>query len=304
MVHEVVDIARWTAMFPLARLREEARQFVLDRRARQPDQYPSEEAVARHIALMEPSGESITGPYHIAVVEQIREEAQDGLVLRNGLMTDVFVWCKGEPARREVTKIGGLPYWPAERPWPVSRSGAPLIFIAQICFTDSVDLVGVLPGDILLVFGDPSHEWDWDVDADGLTFEWMTCGDRRLVSAEAVPQAELPLWPCYGAIHRTRDYPKPSRGFSSYNGNYRLGIIEGTKIGGLPRWIQAKAVLPGRFLCALGSIGPKPQQLYPFINMAEPLDWFDNNYLMWGDAGSLYIFIEESGRIHSTLQSY
>ena len=51
MIHERVDTERWKAMFPLARLREEAREFVLRRHAEKPGTYAGDEALQRHIAL-------------------------------------------------------------------------------------------------------------------------------------------------------------------------------------------------------------------------------------------------------------
>ncbi|MBA2305243.1 MAG: hypothetical protein H0W08_21795 [Acidobacteria bacterium] len=74
-IHERFDLAYWTAQFPLATLRAEARAFVQRRRADRPDQYQDEAAVERHIALMDPHGDIVVGPMSVAVNEQLRAEA-------------------------------------------------------------------------------------------------------------------------------------------------------------------------------------------------------------------------------------
>ena len=66
--------------------------------------------------------------------------------------TDIFLLNLGEPEQRAVTKVGGLPYRAAGKPWPIAQSGAPMTFLTQFCFVDSRDLVPPLPGDMLLVF--------------------------------------------------------------------------------------------------------------------------------------------------------
>lgn len=111
---------------------------MLDRRKRIPGEYADQAQVDRHIALMSPGGERITSPHDIAVVEQLRAKAFAGGRCDPGraIPTDVFVFSLGEPARREVTKVGGLPYRPAADPWPTHPSGRSMTFIGQLCFAD------------------------------------------------------------------------------------------------------------------------------------------------------------------------
>ena len=75
---------------------------------------------------------------------------------------------EGEPTDRHVTKIGGLPYRPAKMPWPTGQDGTPMSFLAQINFANSKDLVGELPGDVLLVFTPDSDGF-----IESLSFEWQ-----------------------------------------------------------------------------------------------------------------------------------
>jgi hypothetical protein len=77
-------------------------------------------------------------------------------------------------------------------------------FIAQLCFADSRDIVGELPGDVLLIFGDDDSPL---VEPQRLAFEWSSLGIQEC--ALEVPQmgaSEL-LAPYYGVIHRTEDWP-------------------------------------------------------------------------------------------------
>lgn len=140
-----------------------------------------------------------------------------------------------------------------------------------------------------------------------MRFEWRRIGEQRLVTAADVPQTEWPIIPCYGSIHRTADYPDSADCFRHYKHEYELAVIEGTKIGGVPHWVQPPPRMPKRFLCAMGSIGPVREQRYPWINVAEPIPFRDGlgmETLGWGDAGSLYIFLDWRGRIRWTIQGY
>jgi Domain of unknown function (DUF1963) len=138
MIHDRLDIDHWKSVFSLARLREAARQ---------------------QGKRMEMPGDTVTGPYEIAVLEQLRESSYANLPDIERVPTDVFIWSRGEPPHREVTKVGGLPYREAGKPWPMAPSGTPMNFVAQFCFADSCDIVpNALPGDILLFFAE-GDEW-------------------------------------------------------------------------------------------------------------------------------------------------
>src|ERR1700677_1597171 len=103
MVHEQLDIAKFKSLFPLLKLRRRAREFVLDRQKRTPNAYADAAAMEKHIRLMEPHGEIINGSYHIAVVEQLRDEAFNGSESAR-VSTDVFIFARGEPLNPRCTK--------------------------------------------------------------------------------------------------------------------------------------------------------------------------------------------------------
>lgn len=197
MIHERLDIAHWKSVFSLPRLREEA----LAAGRRDPG-----------------VGGLITGPADIALLEQARDEAFAFLLDIEQVPTDIFVWNRGEPERREVTKVSGLPYREAGKPWPVAKAGTPLNFVAQFCFADSRDIVPKLPGDLLLFFaegkrwgkGEADYDFLWgDLDErdSEVIFEWVSLGDFPLTTRAEIPKTKWQIMPCYGAIYRTWDYP-------------------------------------------------------------------------------------------------
>ncbi len=101
--------------------------------------------------------EDISSPFDLYSVETLRDHF--GLRYAGGIPTDVFVFGKGEPPKPEITKIGGLPYWPSSKPWPTTHDGKPIHFLAQFNFADSKDVTGELPGQLLLVFVEDEEEF-------------------------------------------------------------------------------------------------------------------------------------------------
>ncbi len=143
--------------------------------------------------------EMITSPGQLCRNEQLRVSRSIDENWGDGVPTDVFVWANGPPPKPYLTKIGGTPYRPAAEEWPCDRQGNPWGFLGQICFADSLDITGKLPGDVLLIFLDPheSYRFEWrDI---GLVFE----GERY------VPEPFGSLAPRHGFIARTVAYPVP-----------------------------------------------------------------------------------------------
>ena len=247
----------------------------------------------------------IDGPRGMAAVETIRSAFDS---LGEARASDVFIWGLGEPEHPAATKLGGLPYRPADEPWPMSAAGRPLSFMAQVCFADSKDLVGVpgsllrkprpLPGDVLLMFapGDYLADWD-DDDQSSLVFEWRSLGLADPV--RKVPPTAKTFAPAFAQIHRTADFPEPADDhpvrmlFSGRD----LCIVRGTKIGGVPAF---DGMLPGRHLCTLSSLNPSGGH-FPLLNAARPQD-IPSGLLMMGDLGLLHLFIDAAGKIRWTVR--
>jgi len=257
-------------------------------------------------------GELITSPYDVFSVEELRDV--HGLREGEAFPTDLFVFGKGESPRREATKVGGIPYWPADRPWPTADEGSPLLFLAQFNFADSRALFPTpLPGDVLLLLVEDPKDY---LEPDLIQFEWLPLRlppishfDESLMATTAGP--------FYGAIHRSADYPDSTEKASDLEirQSDNLPILNGTKIGGVPHWIQAGDSSDDQFeqfLCQLGSIQAAHQVPYPWVNQAEPLGlesddrgiYGHSNSIAFGDMGSIYIFFNRDGSIRSSFECY
>jgi hypothetical protein len=260
------------------------------------------------------SGSDITSPCDICNIEWLRRGMVDQYDWARRVPVDVFVMSKGEPENRFATKIGGLPYRPRDLPWPCAPSGRPLTLIAQFNFTNSIDIAGKLPGDLLLVFGDDSEG-----PIEPLHMEWQSLGIQDLIQSADMPSDRMTIAPCFGNRCRMISYPDAVRttdsNYPQCHGKdvwspYWIPQLQATQIGRAPYFIQeGDDSLPGRPLCTIASVQPDMHQPYPWVNVPEPLcpegKWqYGGDELMIGDLGCIYIFIEEDGTLHSGESCY
>jgi hypothetical protein len=205
----------------------------------------------------------------------------------DGESCDVVWFVSGEPIDRCVTKIGGLPYRPARLAWPKAVDGTPLAFLAQICFGGSRNLVGDLPGDVLVVFVPDEPDGIFT----DLYVEWFPLGLKHLIGPEMVPDAVSPFAPSYGFVQRRSESGRSHEGF---------------KIGGIPYWIQQDEYRQERFLGALA--GPRWDD-----RIELPARWKqtwagDGNpqgrEFSPGDAGIYNLFHSGGGKVRFTFQCY
>src|SRR5690348_4120854 len=92
--------------------------------------------------------------------------AQVDAYLEDGRECIIFTFSRQEPADRMATRIGGLPYWPRERPWPICKEcRRPLVFAAQLDFRDPRGR-STVPGDGL-TFHDCYSCFPWSPDDRG-----------------------------------------------------------------------------------------------------------------------------------------
>jgi len=256
-------------------------------------------------------GDVVAGPFHLYAVETLRDA--HALRKSKAIPVDVFVFGEGEPKRRHVTKIGGLPYWPADKPWPKNRDGTPYWFMAQLNFSDSVDLLPELPGDLLSILTEDEDGWLEDDQASVHCF-WQTVKRQDLITKKKFPKFEhtYDYFEGYGVIHRTADYPKSAAKAEklAVRQSYNLPVLNATKIGGVPHTIEGPVNVEGTFLAQLASIQPPPHVPYPWVNRRRAYDLsFDKNGIygnqqMIGDMGSLYLFLQDDGEVRCTTQCY
>ncbi|MCC6776772.1 MAG: DUF1963 domain-containing protein [Hyphomicrobiales bacterium] len=254
--------------------------------------------------------DNVDEPHDLFVVETLRDRL--GLRIGRVLPADVFLFGIGEAPRRDATKVGGLPYWPVDWPWPKDSAGVPYRYLAQFNFADSRDLFSDLPGDVLVLL--VGEEWDdWlAVEPLAIHLEWLPLGLEPVESLEPALMAN-PGLAFFGAIHRTADYPDAEEAAkqAGIRGASFAAIISGTKIGGFPYPIQDyDREFNGKLLCQLGSMAVGDDISYPTAShLAESLDADPalgeiERSLNFMDAGIVYIFRNEDGTFRTSFQAY
>lgn len=248
--------------------------------------------------LPDPTGVWVTrdviGPRDACWVLKMREMIRRYYLFGPPVPVDMFLLSLGEAPHRDCTKIGGLPFWPRGRQWPkatavalppfpmgptlprVTPAGAPLPFLAQFCFRESVDIIGDTPEDLLLLFGDKDVPWT-------IVGKWQSSKCRsRLVDCNDIPVAS-PTPTFWGTPWRTEHLliPVANSGVTS------VDLADGTWVSDLwficellgmqispypffPRWGH-RPNAQERAVCSLCSVFPRPGQPWPFLNRSEPL---------------------------------
>ncbi|HZW07674.1 MAG TPA: hypothetical protein VFF65_11180, partial [Phycisphaerales bacterium] len=170
--HPVLDLAHWEGEFPLGAERRD--------------------------------GGWIDTPGKLARREQSLRLAASKGTLGPSVPSDIFVWADTALHDKPwLTRIGGTPWREKGKPWPKGNGGIPLVFLGQICFADSQDMLPCkLPGDVALIFGSAAKGWISLVN--GSALEWSSL---KLKTPEdglgGVPwNGELP-YAYQGVIHRT-----------------------------------------------------------------------------------------------------
>lgn len=221
----------------------------------------------------------IVGPYDAALLNCVRRLIRPYINYGEALPAELFLLGVGEPETQSATKVGGLPYRPRDRVWPLGFDGQPLAFLAQINFRDSRDICGVIPDDVLLVFsGRNPYE--------GIHAEWANVREGfSVVTNEDVPENVVRFNPFYGVGWRTSCYPNAEETGDSHGGMMQLpdgrtvlqaffatellGLQIGARPFTVPGNIYAK---PGeRILCSICSIYPSEGVPYAFVNRPNPL---------------------------------
>ncbi|HEY1066750.1 MAG TPA: DUF1963 domain-containing protein [Pirellulales bacterium] len=224
---------------------------------------------------------------------------------------DAFVLGLGEPSRRDVTKINGLPYRPRTQPWP-HFAGSPMQFFAQIRLRESRDwLPGPLPGDLLLLFADLSEDQGFEVE-----FEWQNLGIADLPSAADIPTPEVKFLTAYGVRHRTVNYLPQYRGIKP-NG-FPLVKPDGyPNVNGFPCKIYTPIVISAlgtesapeelegcdiAFYVGMDTpLSFRPTLRYPFVNRPSPATEAEAEseaYRLTTDTHGAWVGVERDGTCH------
>lgn len=289
MVHEQFDLELWKSRFPLQKLID-ADKFGRWKNTR---------------------ADYVTAPGELALELQIRDAVQADRGPFSKIPTDAFVFGEGEPTKPFLTKIGGNPYLPQILDWPTTSKGEPMSFVGQLCFLDSLELVGKIPGDILLIFGRMMATREaqilyWEPeDNDSFKFIWVNTSDNMKLRSN--PDNTWIFNPYYAAIHRDIDLLDPDPFSKNERGDSVLfpSILPTTKIGGKPFWAQDEANLPGRFIAMISDLKFQTNIPYPLLNREEPLLYLPygspEHRKIMGLESYLYLFLDED-TIHWTAQ--
>jgi hypothetical protein len=135
----------------------------------------------------QPGGRIITSPIDLWEVEEARDDIGRES-MGEPVPVHMFLWSVLPPVKPYLTKLGGVPWRPADRPWPKNHRGKPCTFVAQFCFADSRDLVSPqLPGDVLLVFFEGWNSWT----GNDVVLEWSSLAIEEPFASIDVPEQEL-----------------------------------------------------------------------------------------------------------------
>lgn len=220
---------------------------------------------------------------------------------------DVFLFSLGEPEDPSTTKVGGVPFRSPDKPWP-KHDGHDLTFVAQFNFTESRDLIGSTPGELLLIY---SLAEDFCT----LYFEWVDLEEGSPQDMKSVASPAFEFVACHGIRHRTVDFPAVDSPATE-----GIDTLQATKIGGITHfngfqkdsdeddntspseseWVRdLHQLLPGRHLCTLGPVSPRLNIAYPWCN--HPASYslqVHPKTLTLVDMGNLFVFLTDDGTLH------
>lgn len=211
----------------------------------------------------------LVGPLHMAMLERYRRSLGIESKPAGRRDTDIFLMSLGVPPRRDLTQFGGLPYRPADEPWPTRADGTPLRFLAQMRFRESSDILSIKPpGDILLLFCSPN------IIVDDWKFEWRTLDipESELIAGHVDTSGKPPFLQCYG--HRFRTFDPPTHEVAQEIGDFL--ILPATKIGGAISGTNMFNMPVDRHFATLSSICPMMRTAFPWLNVSDPI--FDYSY--------------------------
>lgn len=138
-------------------------------------------------------------PSYPALLDRYRQEHEADFRDIPSIPKDVFAFGLGKPRRPDVTQFGGVPYRSSAADWPLDDNGEAMTFLLQIRVAESVDLLGPLPGDLLLVLSNDHYVPDFNT-------EWSSFGISDLVRSEMIPRPKRTIPNCWGVRHRTKNF--------------------------------------------------------------------------------------------------
>jgi hypothetical protein len=225
-----------------------------------------------------------------------------------GVPVDLFLWGYGfgSPEKPYTTRVGGIPWREATKPWPADKRGKSLTFIAQLCFVDSKDIISAkLPGDLLLIFGE-FCDGEVTLDDPAVVLEWSSASLKAPSEREHCPKHGRLPFRLDGAIHRTVQYPDEYDLFDERS--IRDAVWQGTIIG--PSAFMPQFTEPAGLIATFSSILPSGPR-WPLLNVPSLPQYIAPkghrlDIELWelniGDAGVIAICMDKKGRASSQME--
>lgn len=294
-VHERLNLDHWISEYPLEGVVEAHRLQC------QQNGFPFSDNWLPEVSV-------ISSPIHIAIAEQLRRVIlNQGHNLGPASPVDVFLWRISQNSNGPQTRIGGSPFRDPDKPWPNDSSGRPLMFLAQISFLDSKDLMpNDLPGDVLSMYG--QRTGSSYIDMDSLVYEWTTADVGKKVDNYIAPAWNFCV---EGVIHRTECYPSCDDSIRDLGFDVP-DVLQATQIGKHPFRIQGEDPDENEIFASFSSL--QPNQDWPFVNCPELPKFIhpkghegylqDIFSLMFGDMGSVYFSIDKDGKYRQSWDCY
>ena len=260
-------------------------------------------------------GSDIDCPQTLAEYERKRMSLRDSVRFEDPIKCDIAVYSIGEPDSGACTMLGGRPWLPTDAEWPIGTNGIPCAFLGQVYFAESADLVPPkLPGVMVQIFANlckSGYAEYWEEEERLMI--WRSADEISRGCWRSHPQGHIAAAPCCALFHRGEDYGKVTAKaeadpieLENASGYERF---TGTKIGGLPSWIQSDdGDHPAEdiFVCSLGSMFHHIEgQKDVFVNMPD----FDRQKVIdlgmepcCGDMGVIGIMMRPDGSFYTTFE--
>lgn len=240
---------------------------------RQIEQWQSLLLLSRQDTVSTVCSRALCSPWTVATACGVRKEQLQILPGELIAPCDLHVMGIGSAPDRTASRVGGLPYRPADLDWPRDSGEVPYKFFCQFDFSQSNDLFPALPGDILLVFSRDGTIVDHVEDQ--LRFEWYHISDSiKLIQENELPKYEWWNFIGYGVPCRTFDFfdqTAANQAFEELRGvlpdpedipDQNPSRFIGFKIGGLPAFWH-EPLLDRRWGNAAGTaVDLEQQRLY------------------------------------------
>jgi len=259
-------------------------------------------------------------PGDVVLIEWARREAQKRGDLGPSVPADIFVWSSTHDNERPwLTRIGGAPWRPKDKPWPTGIDGRPLVFLGQICFSDSKDLLSFeLPGEVALIYGAYHDGYCWL--HEGSALEWSPLEIKDPANLANCP------WGCtlpmkyQGVVHRTvqyTDWRSQDAHFKACgwkNGGSGIGAVQATSIGkygNLPQGWPFEQGDGNELICTLSSFSMYGKEGWPCVDMPrspQVVNHDGKKYssmslayalgLLVGEGGTIWVYRDSDGEFH------